>query len=55
MTIGVNTAGDEGLLSVQDPVVAISNSRGLDALQIAAGTRLGHRDGADEFAGSHTR
>ena len=49
--VGVDARGDERLGAVEDPVVAVAHRRGLDACQVAARAGLGHRDGADQFAG----
>ncbi|MNE34293.1 hypothetical protein D3C80_1280100 [compost metagenome] len=48
--VGQLAVGDEGLGAVQDIVVARLDGGGLDALQVGAGARLGHGDGADQFA-----
>ena len=53
--VGELTVADEGLLPVDDILIAVQPGRRLDALQIRSGARLGHRDGADEFAGRHLR
>ena len=36
-------------------MVALLDGAGLDALQVAAGSRLGHRDRGDEFPGAELR
>jgi hypothetical protein len=41
--------GDEGLLAVEDVASAVADGGGADSLQVAAGTRLAHRDGRDEL------
>ncbi len=50
--VGVDAVGDEGLGPVEDVVVALFDRPGLDALQVAAGAGLGHRDRGDELAGA---
>ena len=49
--VGVLAVGDVGLLAADDVVVAVLLGRRLDALEVGAGARLGHRDGADRLAG----
>ena len=44
--IGVLAVGDEGLGAIEDVVVAVFYSAGAHGLQVAAGARLGHGDGA---------
>ena len=53
--IGELAVGDEGLRAVDAVVVAVLFRAGLDALQVGAGARLGHGDGADQLAGRHLR
>ena len=53
--IGRAAIGDEGLRAVDDIVVAVAPGRGLDRLKVGAGARLGHGDGADQFAGGQPR
>ena len=53
--IGELAVADEGLLPVDDIVIAVQPGRRLDPLQVRSRARLGHRDGADEFAGRHLR
>ena len=53
--VGVDAVGDEGLRAVEHPVVALLDRAGLDALQVAAGAGLRHRDRRDEFAGAEPR
>ena len=50
--VGQDAVGDEGLLAVEDPVVAVADGGGPDALQVAAGSGLGHRDRGDDLAGA---
>ncbi len=50
--VGVDAVGDERLRAVEHPVVTVADGAGLDALQVAAGAGLGHRDGGDELAGA---
>ncbi len=47
--VGVNAVGDERLGAVEDVVVPILDRLGLDALQVAAGARLRHRDRGDQL------
>ncbi|MOA04372.1 hypothetical protein D3C78_1239210 [compost metagenome] len=47
--------GDEGLGPVDHIVVAIAHGGGAHTLQVGAGARLGHRDGADHLAAGHAR
>ena len=49
------SVADEGLLPVENIVIAVQPGRRLDPLQVRTRARLGHRDGADEFAGGHLR
>jgi hypothetical protein len=51
--IGVLAIGDEGLRAVDDIVIAVLLGDRLDALQVGAGARFGHRDGADHLARRH--
>jgi hypothetical protein len=44
---------DEGLLARDDIVVAVKNRARSNALQVAAGPRLGHGNRADGLAGDH--
>ena len=53
--VGGLAVGDEGLLAVDDVVVALLARGGPHALQVGAGAGLGHRDGADELAARHFR
>jgi hypothetical protein len=53
--IGELAIGDEGLLPVDHIGVALPPRRGAHALQVGAGARLGHGDGADELALRHPR
>lgn len=53
--VGVDTVGDERLGAVEDPVVTVAHRAGLDALQVAAGAGLGHRDGRDQLARTEAR
>ncbi len=47
--VGQLAVGDEGLLPVEHvAAVGLAGRRGADALQVAAGARLGHRDRGDE-------
>ena len=50
-----DAVGDERLLTVDDPLVALADGAGLDALQVRAGAGLGHRDGGDHLAGAEAR
>src|SRR3712207_8033407 len=43
------SVGDEGLGTGEQPPVTVPAGRRPDALQVAAGLRLGHRDGGDEL------
>uniref|UniRef100_A0A0N4Z3R7 DUF6285 domain-containing protein n=1 Tax=Parastrongyloides trichosuri TaxID=131310 RepID=A0A0N4Z3R7_PARTI len=45
--------GDEGLLAVQHPFVALKPGAGADALQVRSRPRLGHGDGQDDLARDH--
>ena len=51
--VGVLAVGDEGLGAIQDVIVAILDRAGANGLQVAAGARLGHGDGAHGFTGDH--
>ncbi|MBC8425991.1 2-dehydropantoate 2-reductase [bacterium] len=51
--ICVLAIGDKGFLAIDQVVVAVADCRCLYALEIAAGARFGHGDGADQFAGGH--
>ena len=53
--VGVDAVGDEGLGAVEQVVVALVDGGGADALQVAAGARLGHRDGGDHLAADACR
>ena len=53
--IGQLAVGDEGLLAVDDQLVALAQRRGADRLQVAAGAGLGHGDGGDHLALGHAR
>ena len=53
--VGVLAVGDEGLRAVEQVAVAGLLRGGLHALQVGAGARLGHGDGADQFAGGELR
>ena len=53
--VGKLAVGDEGLGTVDAVLVAVLLGARLDALQVGAGTRLGHGDGPDQFAGRHPR
>ena len=47
--------GDERLRAVDDIAIAGALGRRLDALQVGSRSRLGHGDGADQFARRHAR
>jgi hypothetical protein len=47
--VGVDAVGDERLGAVEHPAVAVLARGGLDPLQVAAGARLGSRDGGDQL------
>ena len=51
--IGVLAVGDEGFLAVDDILVAGHPRGRAYGLEVGAGARLGHGDGADQFAGRH--
>lgn len=53
--VGVDAVGDERLGAVEDPVVPVPHRTGLDALQIAAGSRFGHRDRGDDLPAAEPR
>ena len=53
--VAVLAVGDEGLGAVDHVLVAVALGARLDVLQVRAGTRLGHRDRADELAAGHGR
>jgi hypothetical protein len=53
--VRLDAVGDEGLGPVQYPVVAVGPGAAGDALQVAAGRRLGHRDRADQLARAQPR
>ena len=53
--IGMLAVGDEGLLAVDDILVAGHPRGRAHGLEVGAGARLGHGDGADQFAGRHLR
>src|ERR1700730_16883699 len=46
---------DEGLLAGDDVFITLAVRAGANALQVTAGSRLGHADGADDFAGNQAR
>src|SRR3546814_3893678 len=46
--VGVLAVGDEGLLAGDDILVAVAHRAGLHALEVAAGTGLGHADRSEE-------
>jgi hypothetical protein len=48
--VGLVAAGDEDLLAVDDPVVAVAHRTGLDVARVGAGARLGDREAAVTFA-----
>ncbi len=54
--VGVLAVGDEGLGAIDEiTAFAVRQGRGLHPLQIGAGARLGHGDGADGRAAGHLR
>jgi hypothetical protein len=53
--VRVDAVGDENLGAVQDPLIAIADGVGANALYIRAGTGLGHRQGAESLAADHLR
>jgi len=53
--VAVQAVADEGLAAVDDVLVAVTDRGGADVLQVAAGARLGHRDGEDGLAGGAAR
>ncbi|MNP18853.1 hypothetical protein D3C76_1113520 [compost metagenome] len=53
--IGLGAIGNEGLGAIDDVVIAIADGLGLDVLKVSTGTRLGHGDRRDQFAGGHLR
>jgi hypothetical protein len=53
--MSVLAVGDEGLGAVEHVAVAGFLRLGAHALQVGAGARLGHGDGADQLAGRHLR
>ena len=53
--IGVLAVGNKGLLAVENVAVAPRLRRCPHPLQVGAGARLGHGDGADDFALGHAR
>jgi hypothetical protein len=53
--VRVDAVGDENLGAVQDPLIAVADGVGADALHIRAGTGLGHRQGAESLAADHLR
>ncbi|MCY1331083.1 hypothetical protein D9M69_167340 [compost metagenome] len=53
--VAVHAVGDEGLGAVQHVMVAVAHGTGAHALQVGAGARLGHGDGADQLAAGHAR
>ena len=48
--VGHDAVADEGLRAVEHVVVALVDGRRADALQVAAGAGLGHRDRRDDLA-----
>src|ERR1700688_1045069 len=46
---------DEGFLARHHVVIALAHRTGTNTLQVASGTRLGHGNGANGFAGYHPR
>ena len=53
--VGVLAVGDEGLRAVEHVAVAGLLRGRAHALQVGAGARLGHGDGADQLAGRELR
>ncbi|MCY1424311.1 hypothetical protein D9M71_400490 [compost metagenome] len=53
--VGQVAVGDEGLGAVDHVVIAVADGLGLDVLQVGAGARLGHGDGAHQLAAGHLR
>ena len=53
--VGVLAVGDEGLGAVEDVVITVLHGVGLNALQVGAGARFAHGDGADQLAADHLR
>ena len=51
--ICVNAVGDKNLRPVQDPLIAIADGVGANALNIGACARLGHGEGTDYLAFGH--
>jgi hypothetical protein len=52
--IGHDAAGDEGLLAVEDPAIAVPDRGGADTPEVTARAGLGHRQGTDQFTGRET-
>jgi hypothetical protein len=50
----VQAPGNEGLRSVNDIVVAVTDGRGAHSSQVRPGLRLSHRDGSEQIAGRET-
>ena len=53
--VGEFTVGDERLLPVEDPLVTVTHRRGPYPGEVAAGTRLAHRDGGHDVTGAEPR
>ena len=53
--VGGVPVGDEGLGSVEDPVVAVAYGGGLQRREVGATGRLGHADGREDLAGHEAR
>ena len=53
--VGGVAVGDEGLGSVEDPVVAVAYGGGLQRREVGASGRLGHADGREDLAGHEAR
>ena len=50
--VGEDAVGDEGLLAVEQVMVALVGGGGADPLQVRARAGLGHRDRRDQLAGA---
>jgi hypothetical protein len=53
--VGVLAVGDEGLGAVENVTIALFHRGGAHVLQVGAGARLAHRDGADHLAARQLR
>jgi hypothetical protein len=53
--VGIDPAGDKRLLTVDNPLLSVTDSGRPHTLQVATRTGLGHRDRPDQLARRHSR